>query len=145
MMIMCDFCVLSPEQQRIMLEKWSRFLKPGGALLFDVYSLPGYEARKPRDEFKENLMDGFFSAEKYFGFVKTFKYDDEKVVLDKYTVIEETRTRVLYNWLQFYDREILKRTIEEAGLGVEEFLGDVAGAQFDAEGSEFAVVARKPQ
>ena len=35
-MIMCDFCALSPEQRKIMLAKFHSLLKPGGAVLLDV-------------------------------------------------------------------------------------------------------------
>lgn len=36
-----------------------------------------------------------------------FKYDDAKVVLDKYTIVEENRTCEVYNWLQYFDPERL--------------------------------------
>ena len=39
-MITCDFCALSPAQRRQMLDKFYRFLRPGGRVLLDAY-LPG--------------------------------------------------------------------------------------------------------
>ncbi len=143
LMIMCDFCALSPEQRARMLNKFSEFLKPGGAVLLDVYSLRAFEEREETAVYAPDLLDGFWSAEPYFGFLNTFKYEAEQVVLDKYTIVEEARTREVYNWLQYFDPEGLGREVRAAGLEVEAFPGDVAGGDFDAQGDEFAVLARK--
>ena len=91
-----------------------------------------------------DLMDGFWSREPYFGFQTSFKYDAEKVMLDKYTIVEMLQTRVIYNWLQYFSRVSLTEELEGLGLAVESFLGDVAGADFDPGAQEFAVRGRKP-
>ncbi len=38
-MIMCDYCALSPSQRKTMLCKYHTLLNPGGSLFMDVYSL----------------------------------------------------------------------------------------------------------
>ncbi len=141
-MIMCDFCVLGPKQRQGLLERWREFLRPGGAVLFDVYSIPAFEARHESSTCAPNLMDGFWSSAPYFGFQSTFTYPDEKVVLDKYTIVEEDRTRVIHNWLQYYAPEALERELGRAGFDVDRLLGDVAGGPFDATQPEYAVLAR---
>ena len=143
-MIMCDFCALSPNQRQTMLDKFRAHLRPGGTVLLDVYSLRAFDEREEIATYAPGLLDGFWSSEPYFGFQNTFKYAQDKVVLDKYTIIEEARTRVVYNWLQFYDREALGNEFKDRGFAVEEFLGDVAGAVFDQESQEFAIIARRP-
>ena len=140
-MIMCDFCVLSPDQRHTMLDKFRSHLTPGGALLFDAYSPSAFEAREEAAIYAQNLLDGFWSPETYFGFLNTFKYDEEKVVLDKYTIVEESRTRVVYNWLQYFDHETLKHELEDRGFKVAAFLGDVAGSAFDPASHEFAILS----
>ena len=37
LMIMCDFCALSPTQRKGILSKFHRILKPSGSVLLDVY------------------------------------------------------------------------------------------------------------
>ena len=143
-MIMCDFCALSPTQRSMMLERFHRHLKPGGALLLDVYSLVAFEAKKESALCAANLLDGFWSPLPYFGFMNGFKYASERVTLDKYTIIEEARTRVFYNWLQYFEPDSLREEIENSPLVVEKILGNVAGDDFDPAASEFAIVARKP-
>jgi SAM-dependent methyltransferase len=143
LMIMCDFCVLSPAQRGRMLDKFSALLVPGGAVLFDAYSLNAFADRREQVSYEPNLLDGFWSADRYYGFLNVFKYEDEKVVLDKYTIIEPRRTRTVYNWLQYFDPGALTRELERKGFAIEEVLADVAGSPFDPDGAEFAVVARR--
>ncbi len=142
-MIMCDFCALSPAQRHTMLNKFSDFLEPGGAVLLDVYSLTAFAQREESATYQANLLDGFWSPDDYFGFLNTCKYPDEKVVLDQYTIVEKHRTRTVYNWLQYYDPNELKREVSECGLEVGETYADVAGSPYDPRKTEFAVVAQK--
>ncbi len=142
-MIMCDFCALSPDHRRKMLNKFSDFLEPGGSVLLDVYSLSAFAEREEKAFYETNLLDGFWSPGKYYGFLNIFKYEKEKVILDKYTIIEKERTRAIYNWLQYFSPESLEREFTECGFAVEGFYSDVAGTPFSQESSEFAVVAKK--
>ena len=145
LMIMCDFCALSPAQRRKMLSKFHTFLKPGGSVLLDVYSLKAFEQREETAVYEANLLNGFWSPDKYYGFLNTFKYEREKVVLDKYTIVEANCTRTVYNWLQYFNPEELEREFVECEFKVDGFYSDVAGSSFDSESEEFAVVARKMQ
>lgn len=143
LMIMCDFCALSPIQRKNMLSKFHAFLKDGGSILLDVYSLKAFEQREEAAIYEANLLNGFWSPNRYYGFLNTFKYDIEKVMLDKYTIVEPNSTKTVYNWLQYYSPEELEREIVECGFKVEDFFSDVAGSPFNSKSSEFAVVARK--
>jgi SAM-dependent methyltransferase len=142
-MIMCDFCALSPEQRRTMLRKFHRLLAPTGAVLLDVYSLAAFAGRKELATCEMDLLDGFWSRRRYYGFLNTFTYNEVKVVLDKYTIIEKARTRTIYNWLQYFSPEALGHELKRCGLDVEKRYADVAGSTYDPEHTEFAVVARK--
>jgi len=142
-MIMCDFCALSPEQRKTMLSKFHSLLKPEGSVLLDVYSLNVFNEKNESAYYELNQLNGFWSPEDYYCFVNTFKYEKEKVILDKYTIIEEARKRVVYNWLQYFSKESLIKEFEENGFKVEEVYSDVAGKTFTPESPEIAVVARK--
>jgi len=142
-MIMCDFCALNPAQRKTMLDKFHTILEPGGTVLLDVYSFIAFNQREETAMYEANLLNGFWSPNQYYGFLNTFKYDREKVVLDKYTLIEAERTRTVYNWLQYFDPESLKKEFADCGFAIEELYSDVAGSPFDPETTEIAVVARK--
>ena len=140
-MIMCDFCALSPKQRKTLLAKFASFLKPGGFVLLDVYSFNMFDQKEESATYELNQMNGFWSPENYYCFVNTFKYIEEKVTLDKYTIVEASRTRVVYNWLQYFSPETLEKEFAESGFTVEKFYSDVAGTPFSPESTEFAVVA----
>ena len=144
-MIFCDFCALSPDQRQILLAKYHAFLKPGGAVLLDVHSLNTFHAREEVASYERNQLDGFWSSRDYYGFLNTFKYDPENVTLDKYTIVEEAGTRVVYNWLQYFSRDSLQEELEKGGFEVEAFYSDVAGTSFSPDSPDLAIVARRPE
>ena len=76
------------------------------------------------------------------GFLNTFKYEEEKVTLDKYTIIERTGTRVVYNWLQYFSPDSLTEELEASGIEVAKFYADVAGSPFHPESPDIAVVGK---
>jgi cyclopropane fatty-acyl-phospholipid synthase-like methyltransferase len=143
LMIMCDFCALSPAQRRTLLRTFHSLLEPDGSVLFDVYSMVAYRERKETATYEPNLLNGFWSPQTYYGFLNTFKYEEDKLVLDKYTLIEATRTRTVYNWFQHFTPETLERELTECGFLIESLYSDVAGSPYSPESREFAVVAKK--
>jgi SAM-dependent methyltransferase len=143
LMIMCDFCALSPVQRKGILRKYHKILKPSGSVLLDVYSLSAYKQREETTTYEVNQLNGFWSPNKYYGFLNTFKYDEEKVILDKYTIIEPESTRQVYNWLQYYTPEDLEREFVDAGFDVKGIYSDVAGSPYNQESGEFAVIVKK--
>ena len=142
-MIMCDFCALSPEQRKIMLSKFYDHLKADGSVLLDVYSLNAFKMKQESASYELNLLNHFWSPEDYYCFINTFKYDKEKVSLDKYTIIEESQKRVVYNWFQYFSPDTLRKEFEENGFNIKELYSDVAGKQYAPESTEFAVVAER--
>ncbi len=143
LMIMCDFCALSPSQRKTMLNKFCSLLKPNGCVLLDVYSPAGFARREETAGYELNQLHGFWSPNRYYGFLNTFKYEDEKVVLDKYTIVESDRIRTVYNWLQYFSPEAVEAEFSAGGLKVTEIYSDVAGNPFDPQETEFAVVAAR--
>jgi 2-polyprenyl-3-methyl-5-hydroxy-6-metoxy-1,4-benzoquinol methylase len=142
-MIMCDFCALSPEQRKIMLNKFKNLLKPNGSILLDVYSLTAFNQKDEKSTYEINLSNHYWSPDKYYGFLNEFKYEADKVTLEKYTIIEKGCTRRIYNWLQYYNKERIKKEFAENDLIIEKYLANVAGDEFEEDGNEFAVIAKQ--
>ena len=126
-----------------MLSKFKNLLKHGGSLLLDVYSLHSFNKKEETAAYELNQLNGFWSQNDYYAFVNSFKYEEEKVSLDKYTIIEPERRRQVYNWLQYFAPEDLEKEFVEEGFFVKELHSDVAGTPYDRESSEFAVIANK--
>jgi cyclopropane fatty-acyl-phospholipid synthase-like methyltransferase len=143
LMVMRDFGVLGPDQRRALLERVGALLTPGGRLLFDVDSLAAFAKREEGARYDLEAEGGFWASGRAYAFLTTFKYETERVVLDKHTIVERGRVRTVLDWHQHYSPESLAAELEDGGFEVEEVLGDVAGAPYDASTDEFAVVARR--
>ena len=142
-LIFCDFCALSPSQRKTLLAIFYKILKPNGSVLLDVHSLNTFNSKEEVATYERNQLYNFWSSDDYYGFLNTFKYDKEKVTLDKYTIIEESRTRIVYNWLQYFSQDSLREEFEENGFEIEEFYSDVAGSTYCPESPDIAIVAKK--
>jgi 2-polyprenyl-3-methyl-5-hydroxy-6-metoxy-1,4-benzoquinol methylase len=144
-MIFCDYCALSYAQRKTLLAKFNKFLKPGGSVLLDVHSLNSFNNRNEAAIYERNQLDNFWSPDNYYGFLNTFKYDKEKITLDKYTIVEKTRTRVVYNWLQYFSLDSLKAEFDETGFEVVDLFSNVTGSEFYPESPDIAIVAKKKE
>nr|MBC8450668.1 class I SAM-dependent methyltransferase [bacterium] len=142
-LIYWDLCPLSPAQRHTVLEMCHRCLSDKGIILLDVPSMKYFESVKEGVSIERAPDGGFWSADPYFVLKTTFKYDADRVTLDRYTLVESGGTREIYNWLQSYDRKSLEREFATCGLEVIEVLGDVAGAPYDPESTQMAIVARR--
>ncbi len=142
-MIYCDYCVLSPKQRQQLLKKFHAFLADDGKVLIDVNSLAQYDTREESCSFEFSPQDGFWSPDPYYVFHNVYSYPAESLVLDKFTIIEASRTRENYNWQQCYSLESIERELFENGLKLVEYYANVAGDAYDKASSVIAVVAEK--
>jgi SAM-dependent methyltransferase len=142
MMIYCDYGAMGPDQRRRLLDRVRALLAPGGAFVLDVDSVAALTEREEAIAYAPRLMDGFWSAEPYYGFLNTFVYPEERASVDRYVIVEAGRTRNFSTWVTYFDPERLEAELAEAGFAIDRLLADVAGAAYDPAGHEFAVVAR---
>ncbi|MDQ1289993.1 MAG: methyltransferase 25 protein [Actinomycetota bacterium] len=140
-MIMRDFGALTPPDRSRLLDVVRDRLAPGGAFFFDVDSMAAFDAVTEKAVYAPSLLDGFFSPRPYFGFHNTYRYEPERVSLDKFEIVEEDGARSHLVWIQYYSPDTLATELTTAGFEVTELLGDVAGAPYDADARQFAVVA----
>lgn len=143
LMIMCDYCALSPLQRKQLLQRFHTHLKPGGSILLDAYTRKAFDQKREQAFYEKNQLNGFWSPNPYYGFVNTFKYETQQVSLDQYTIIEADRTRVVYNWLQYFTPETLSRELTDNGFNAPQLFADVAGTPFDPDAPEMAVITQR--
>jgi len=142
-MIMCDFTVLSPLQRTNLLRKFYSLLKPNGSIILDVYSLNYFNKKQEQAMYEFNQMNNFWSSEDYYSFLNTFKYEKEKLLLDKYTIYTRKRKFQIYNWAQCFDKEMITEEFDKAGLQIKNFFADISGNEYNKETDEFAIVAQR--
>lgn len=138
-LIYCDLCPLSPIQRETLLNKIRQTLKPSGSFVFDVFSVQAFEGVREGVSYGQNYMNGFWSARDYFAFQHTFRYEDDSVSLDHYTVIERDRTWDIYNWLQYFSPDDIRVELRQAGFGKVEFTDGFGDDSSDE--ATFGVVA----
>jgi cyclopropane fatty-acyl-phospholipid synthase-like methyltransferase len=142
-MIFCDFSVLSPSQRKILLKTMHSSLEEDGALLFDIYSTSFFKENSEKRAYEYVPSNGFWSKKPYYTFTNTFKYESEKLILDKHTIVEEHSTKEIFNWLQCYTVQTIEEELTACGFGIEKVFANVAGHPFQEGTTEMAVIAKK--
>jgi SAM-dependent methyltransferase len=137
-----DYCALNPHQRGSLMRNVRRWLRGGGSLLLDVFSMAHFDAVAERTSFDAYLESGFWSAHPHFVFRTLFKYQEEGAYLDRYLVVEEATHWEVFNWIQCFNCERLEEELASAGLHVVRRLGSVAGDTFEERAPEFAVEAK---
>ena len=141
-LIWCDFCTLPPKKRRALLERIKGMLNPGGAFVFDVSTTQQFEKRREVMTYGRSPMGDFWSPDDHFGFQTTFLYDQDKIALDRYLIVAPERRFEIFNWMQYFDPEMISSEVREAGLVVEEILDVMTGDPWTPEAGEIAVVSR---
>ena len=88
------------------------------------------------------LLAGFWSPADYVGLMKSFKYEEHKISLERYLIVEPDRTWAIYNWLQYFSETSLKAELQAAGFRVRQLAGSLAGEPYTKDADLLAVVAR---
>ena len=142
-LIYLDLCPLSPGQRKIMLGKFRDYLADDGKVFLDVLTMKFFETTEENMTIEYSAENGFWSPDLCYIFNNTFKYEQEKVVLNKHSIFEKARTRTIFNWLQCYSLESIKNEFQESGLRIVENYADVSGAPYDPDLIQMAIVAEK--
>lgn len=142
-LIFNDYCVLSAAQRSSLLSKIGESLVQGGHLVFDAHGIADFEKFTERDVIESQLMNGFWSPSEYVGFMKSFKYNEEKVSLERYLIVEPGGWREIFNWLRYFSRDSIERELKRAGFTIVVLAGSLKGDAVTRVGSSFGVIARK--
>jgi len=142
-MVFCDFCVLNLSQRKQLLKIFYNSLKPGGKLLLDVFSEKFYTDISEELNYEYTPDGGFWSENPYHLFSKTFKYEEEKTVLMKFSVIEKNGSRLFYNYLKSFNKKKLKEEFTKNRFGSLEFFTNVKGNLFSENQDTICIICEK--
>jgi SAM-dependent methyltransferase len=141
-LIFCDYCVLNPQQRKSLLTKWRSIQKPNGKILFDVSTVKYFDSLEERRFYEYCKEGGFWSSEPHFAFYNLHRYEDKKLLLEQYKIIEKERIRTFYNWLQCFSLDTMKTELNNEGFEIIEIFGNVSGDAFSDESTEMALVVK---
>lgn len=142
-LIYCDFGVLSDADRKTLLQKAFRALKPGGSLLFDVFTEKKY---RDKPEFRDWLgtEGGFWSAKPHLCLHMFYQYDDIATFLDRYIVATEDSVNCYNIWEHVFTPDELRRDLANAGFSQHiDFYGDVSGAPYTLDSETICIDARR--
>jgi SAM-dependent methyltransferase len=138
-----DFCPLSPQQRRQLLQNISRALKPKGKFVFDVTTR---ECRKKYGNQNHwyAAQSGFWKPGPHLVLEEGFDYPEQSIWLDQYTVIEtDGKITVYRNWFQDYTPEAITAELRENGFCVESISGDLMGTPYVSTSEWIGVITHK--
>lgn len=140
LLLMYDYGALSPQARHRLLTRVRARMAPGGRLVLDVLSVRRYAQVEEACRIEERLDDGFWAPGDYLGVAQTFRYDEARVALDRYLIVEPERTRWVHNWSAYLTADELVTEVEAAGFVVTQLLRDTTGQPMDAFTDTVAVV-----
>ncbi|MCE0494878.1 class I SAM-dependent methyltransferase [Vibrio salinus] len=138
-LVMCDFCALNPVQRSCLLDKFRTMLKSDGIIALDVFTSARFSKQAESVNLIKNHMNGFWSDNEYWCVHSSFAYQTDQVWLDKFVIIEEGRSRTVYNWLQHFSIDTMQNELEKHGLKIQSVYRDLRGRPLD-DGDEMAFI-----
>lgn len=164
-----NLSALTPKQRKSLLDKLHDLLTDDGLIFLDVYTYFRFNAiiEKRSCEHNEDAVplampekfsfqpqnlsyeysagNGFWSPDPYYVFMDTFKYDNgkEKIFVDKYSIFEEKRSRVIAPWLQCYDLPYLTEVLKNHKLQTVEYYSNKEGEPYKENHNILAITAKK--
>ena len=131
-LIYCDYAALSNTDRPILLEKAYRALRPGGILLFDVFT-PA--VRKPQSRtWYHSAGPGFWTEAPHLCLEADQHYEDGMTELWQHIVVTETETRCYNIWNHMFTKDSLLAEVLPAGFREAAVYGDVAGKPYEEKG-----------
>ena len=141
-MICCDFCVLSKNERKSMLEKIYKALKPGGKFIFDVTTMKNLTKEESRRW--DYHPDGCFSGEKpHICFNLYYYYEEDETNLTQTIIMSENECDCFHIWHHNFTEEKLIAELNEAGFFRIDLYGDFLGNSYVKDGKMMTVVVTK--
>lgn len=142
-LIYFDFGVLSFKDQKLLLSKVYRALKPGGYFAFDV-TTPLMRKGSNGKRNWEITHQGFWSPTPYVMLYQLFHYPEVNVYLDQYLIVDQDgRVKTYRIWQNDYTPESISLLLDEAGVPITEIWSDLLGNHWTEETVSLGVIAKK--
>ena len=143
MLVYGDFCPLSSEQRRQLLQNVDRALKPGGYFILDVTTR---EHRKRHGSGNGWYVSehGFWKPGLHLVLERGFDYPELSIFLDQAVVLEDNGKLSVYrNWFQDFSRETITHELENGGFAVQSVWNDLMGTPFTEDTEWIGIVAQR--
>jgi len=144
-LIYCDYGALSDEARLKILNNIYRALKPGGKLIFDVFTPRQYDGTKESKEWFINGKNGFFKADEHLC-LKSHLIYNEFVHLDQYLLIDQKeQVDVIRVWDHCFTPETLLNESTQVGFKCMEYFSDATGVPYEKSSKTLCMVLSRDE
>lgn len=140
-LIFYDFCVLNTKEQKILLAKIHRALKPDGVFIFDVFS----ENRTSSPSTSITVCNGgFWSPSPYIEILQTYIYEDPKTEGLQYTIIgEDGAARVIRLYHRLFGLAEITEMLRDNNFQIEGVYKNLKGEVISGNSETYGIIAKK--
>ena len=132
-LIYCDYAAMPKSSRLLVLGRIFQALRPGGKLVFDVFT-PKMRSMEKQSWYYEEHAD-FWSALPHLCLLSVYQYeDDDETELRRTVVCTEDQIRCFDVWDHFFTKEKLLSEVQPVGFSGCECFGDVAGKEYRNDG-----------
>lgn len=142
-LIYCDYCALSSNERKRLLNNIKESLTDDGYFVFDVHSKVYFDEISESTQFYHVEHDGFWTEKEHFVFENVYKYEKEKVILDKNTVIEKNNTFTIHNYLKCYELDEIINELVENEFILADFYSDIKGTEYNELSKSITLIVKK--
>ncbi len=140
-----EFCTLTERQRNSLLKRALLALRPGGLMVFDVFTEAYVRRNRTCDEWHVTLKDGFWHDKPHLVLLQHFHYPSDSASVARYTLVEESGDyRQFSVWWRHFTAAGIRKMLEKAGFTVEALYGSLWGDAFDSRSEWIGVYARRP-
>ena len=141
-LIYCDFGVLPTESRTRLLYHINTALRPGGLLIFDVFT-PFQYSGKPEYRSWECSENGFWKAVPHLCLTSFHRYEDQHTFLTQYIVATEDNIDCYNIWEHTFTKDELQQDLTRSGFRIMRICGDIAGGPAACDGKQMCIIAEK--
>lgn len=144
LLIYCDYGALSDTERLQILKNAYVALKPGGKMIFDVFTPNQYTAQSEKRAFAMYDKGGFYKDSPHLCLYSHLIYG-ETVRLDQYLLLDsEDRLDVINVWDTYFTLEALKKEVESAQFKMVGYFASVAGKTYFDASETLCALLEKP-
>jgi SAM-dependent methyltransferase len=144
-LIYCDCAPLTQSERKVLLNKVLRALKPGGLLIFDVFTPKVDWWAGAKDEQTWTLYEngGFWCEKPHLHLNGRYSYLDNTVEVNRNIIVTEDGICEFMNWNAVFTVKSLLAELEGTGFSISQIVGDVCGTEYTDDSNTICVVLRK--
>ncbi|MHB0935811.1 MAG: class I SAM-dependent methyltransferase [Armatimonadota bacterium] len=143
-LIWCDFGALTDDERAQLLPRIHRALRPGGAFVFDVFTLNHLAGLTETRRWEVQPHGGFWHPGPYLELQQTFLYPEADADLVQYLILNAEWAVTAYHiWNRSFSPEGIGKLLANAGFTLKNYWSDLTGKPWENGSELMGVIAQR--